>query len=169
MLSAILDGKDEGMLLRGWRHGWPGHHQCMPVRQVIILRNQITAFNSLDRPMYHEMRSALYGGAPGYQAPKANNGLYPSKQVHLHRNAIVSHSERWKLQLVLLFASWRIDTVSTPNVLTPTTRRWAEAHGKPWSRNLKTEIMGVSLDGTNFGYPAFRCMSGRQNGHATVP
>jgi len=29
--------------------------------------------------------------------------------------------------------------VNTPIVLTPTTRRWAEAHGKPWSRNLKAE------------------------------
>ena len=84
--------------------------------------------------------SALHdAGASGYHTPEANNGLYLFKQANLHRNAILTNSERWKdirmkkLQLVLLPASWGFDALNAPSVLTPATRRWAEAHGKPWA------------------------------------
>jgi len=38
--------------------------------------------------------SALYAGASGYHIPKANTGLYLFKQANLHRNAIVTNSEK---------------------------------------------------------------------------
>jgi len=88
--------------------------------------------------------SAVYTGASGYHTPKANNSLCLSKQANVPRNALVSNSERWegiqkKLQLVLLPASWGFYPVITPSALTPTTRRWAEAHGKPWAAKPKPE------------------------------
>jgi len=54
-LPTNLDGKDGGMLFGGWRHGWPGYPQCIPVCQVIIPPKKTTAVVSLNRPMYLEM------------------------------------------------------------------------------------------------------------------
>jgi len=38
--------------------------------------------------------SAVYTGAPGYHAPKANNSLYLSKEANVPQNALVSSAER---------------------------------------------------------------------------
>jgi len=81
----------------------------------------------------------------GLSYSRANQGLYLFKQANSHQNAAVSNSERWKgirkkkLQLVLSPASWGFDALNTPSVLTPATRRWAEAHGKPWAVKPKPE------------------------------
>jgi len=87
--------------------------------------------------------SAVYTGALGYHTPKANNSRYLSKQANVPRNALMSNSERWegiqKKSYSLFYCLLRDALMHTPSALTPTTRRWAEAHGKPWAAKPKPE------------------------------
>ena len=113
MLSTILDGKDGGMPLRGWRHGWPGYPRCIPVRQVIIPPKKITAVVSLNRQIYLEM--CLW---------------VTQKDERVFRKKVTACS-------IACFV--RLWSCEHPECANPTTRRWAETHGKPWSRNQKAE------------------------------
>jgi len=130
------------MLLLGWCHGWPGHPRCMPVRQVIIPSKQVTAFISINRGIYIEMRLWVM----------QKGGRVKGERVFTTKVTACS-----------IACFWGFDAVNTPSVLTSATRRWAEAHGKLWAVTwkLKTEITEFSLDGTKLGPLAFRCMSGR--------
>jgi len=147
MLSTILNGKDGRMPLRGWRHGWPGYPRCIPVRQVIILPKQITAFISLNRQMYLEMRLWV---------TKKDEGVFRKKFT--------------ACSIACFVRLWSCEHPECANHHhTPVSRSaWKAVSREAETWKLKTEITGFSLDGTKLGLLAFRCRSGRQNGHATT-
>ena len=71
-------------------------------------------------------------------------------------------------------ASCGFDAVNNPSVLSPTTRRWAEAHGKPWAVKPKPKIWKPKSRDSHSTVPslvdpmAFRFMAGRNHGFATA-
>ena len=82
-------------ILRGWRHGWPSHPRCMRVRQLIIHREQISAFIFLNRPTHLKCHCESL------------------RQVKRWKGV-----QKRKSQLILLPASWGFDAVNTPSGLT---------------------------------------------------
>ena len=87
--------------------------------------------------------SAAYAGAPAYLSPRANIGLYLSKLANVPETRLwvtrtgetVKGCTEKKVtvsSIACFVLLWRCEHPECANP-PPTTRRWAEAHGKPWA------------------------------------
>jgi len=91
--------------------------------------------------------SAVYTGAPGYHAPKANNSLYLSKEADVPQNALVSNAERWEgiqkkitaCSIACFVGLWCCEHSGWANPPPHAGEPKRMESREPWSRNLKAE------------------------------
>ena len=103
--------------------------------------------------------------------PQANNGQGDSKCDCEYGREVKAYSEK-EITACSIACVVRLWYCEHPECASPHRTPMSRSPWKAVSREaetwkLKTEITGFSVDGTKLGPLAFRCMAGRQHGHAT--